>query len=1064
MKRFSLLPTAACALALLLVSAQARANPHDPQVMHGRASFSHPDARTLQITNDPDTIIEWQGFSIQRDEITRFVQPSSQSAVLNRVVGGDLSEILGQLSSNGRVFLINPHGIVFGPDAVVDTAGFTASTLNMTDEDFLRGNLHFEGGPESGAIHNQGLITASAGGDVHLIAPEIENSGVVRTDGGDLVLAAGRSVTIAGAGRDQVLFEVQAPEDRVLNLGKLLADGGAVGAFAGTLTHAGEIRADAVNRDETGAVVLTASRDLTVEAGSLVRADGPRGGSVHIESDSGDAVVQGRVSATGGSGPGGTIHVLGERVALWGGAGLDASGGTGGGEVLVGGDFQGQGDLHRSRQTVMGPDATIQANARTSGDGGKVVVWSDGATRAHGAIEARGGSQSGDGGLVEASGKENLAFDARVDTRAPAGKAGTVLLDPATLTIVSATSASHDGQLPEIFYDDDISTDYVVSDQALEDLPSGDVYIEADGLVTINDLGDPLDMSNVTDGYRFTISSRSSGGIQFVDSNDTIETGGGEIWLTAYGAGDLTNIGNLTVQGPTSEGTQNVYLFSEGGSIDLVGSIDVGGPGTPYPGVTLEADSIAVDPASQISSETLFFYPSTFGLTIDVGGPDGPGVLGIENHELNGHDVWVIEIGRGVIDVTSPINFATFPNKWFVLRSTGMLRTLPGASITTSDTIGLQGSEIDLLSGAGTLNANIFRIEAQNGQPLSIGNLTTPMLDIDSTDLAALNGNTLSISTWWNNGQPLEVAAPTTIPAGFTNVVLRQNGGSSDIAINASLSASAPITLDSNASIHINTPVTAPQITLRPHAAGEAVLATDLTGNVTLEQGTLRGTGTVSGDLTLNANTTLAPGASPGTLNVNGNLFFNPTSTLLAELGGTGQGSTYDWINVGGTTDLDGTLDVTLWGGFTPSGETFDIMSYGGLGPGIDFAAKNFPAGYGFAGTDNGLGTLYQLTTVTPPPASPSSEPAPDAPPSSPSGGSGVPDPDPSAPVDPLLTLTSGTPSGPGGAGAGGGGAGGPRGGSPPAGPGGDGLIPASIEGYSEPERDEKNKPCITCK
>ena len=94
--------------------AAAYANPTGPQVVNGTASFARPDARTLNVTNSPNAIINWQGFSIGAGEATKFIQQSTSSAVLNRVVGADISKIAGQLSSNGRVFLINPAGIVIG--------------------------------------------------------------------------------------------------------------------------------------------------------------------------------------------------------------------------------------------------------------------------------------------------------------------------------------------------------------------------------------------------------------------------------------------------------------------------------------------------------------------------------------------------------------------------------------------------------------------------------------------------------------------------------------------------------------------------------------------------------------------------------------------------------------------------------------------------------------------------------------------------------------------------------------------------------------------------------------
>ena len=111
----------------LLSGGAAQANPTGAAVVHGQASFAHPAAGMLNIANSPGAIINWQGFSIDRGELTRFVQQSNTSAVLNRVTGGDPSAILGQLVSNGKVFLINPNGIAFGANARVDTAGLVAS-------------------------------------------------------------------------------------------------------------------------------------------------------------------------------------------------------------------------------------------------------------------------------------------------------------------------------------------------------------------------------------------------------------------------------------------------------------------------------------------------------------------------------------------------------------------------------------------------------------------------------------------------------------------------------------------------------------------------------------------------------------------------------------------------------------------------------------------------------------------------------------------------------------------------------------------------------------------------
>ena len=167
----------------------AYAAPTNPTVISGSAVFSQA-GNALNITNTPGTIINWQGFSIGSAEITRFIQQNNLSSVLNRVTGNEASAILGQLLSNGRVFLINPNGIFVGGGAVIDTAGFAMSSLKLDNADFLAGRFKFEDVPGAGKVINQVTIKAGDGGFVYLVAPQVENHGVITSPSGEIVLAA----------------------------------------------------------------------------------------------------------------------------------------------------------------------------------------------------------------------------------------------------------------------------------------------------------------------------------------------------------------------------------------------------------------------------------------------------------------------------------------------------------------------------------------------------------------------------------------------------------------------------------------------------------------------------------------------------------------------------------------------------------------------------------------------------------------------------------------------------------------------------------------------------------
>ncbi|HWH47403.1 MAG TPA: filamentous hemagglutinin N-terminal domain-containing protein, partial [Burkholderiales bacterium] len=230
----------------------AYANPTGPQVANGQASFATM-GNTLSVTNSPNAIINWQSFSIGASETTRFLQQSASSAVLNRVTGIDPSIILGALQSNGKVFLINPSGVLFGKGSRIDVAGLVASTLDMSNQDFLAGRLNFATGSISaGAVTNRGTITTPSGGSVILVAPQVENSGIINAPNGDVILAAGSSVRLGDTGAPNVLVEIQAPDNQVVNVGEIVVGGGSASIYAGLISQQGVVRADSVSINTAG--------------------------------------------------------------------------------------------------------------------------------------------------------------------------------------------------------------------------------------------------------------------------------------------------------------------------------------------------------------------------------------------------------------------------------------------------------------------------------------------------------------------------------------------------------------------------------------------------------------------------------------------------------------------------------------------------------------------------------------------------------------------------------------------------------------------------------------------
>lgn len=298
-----------------LYTARVAALPEGPDVRFGNARFDLQASGVLDITNSTKAIIDWQAFSTRRGDVVRFIQPGSSSSVLNRVTGQDPSSLLGQITSNGRVYLINPNGIVFGEGSVVDTRGFLASTLAISPRDFMRNDFLFVQQGQ-GQIKNQGLIQARADGNVILLAPQIENQGQILTESGRILLATGEKLTLSSLDDPEIRFEIQAASHQVINLGELRT-GGAVEVFTGSLINRGSMEAQGVSRDQQGRIVLSAQHDLTLSADSRLTVTSPGGGPLRLESLDGTIRVGGSITVGDGkAGDNGSVKVTGHAIGL----------------------------------------------------------------------------------------------------------------------------------------------------------------------------------------------------------------------------------------------------------------------------------------------------------------------------------------------------------------------------------------------------------------------------------------------------------------------------------------------------------------------------------------------------------------------------------------------------------------------------------------------------------------------------------------------------------------------------------------------------------------------------
>ncbi|MBU4508240.1 MAG: filamentous hemagglutinin N-terminal domain-containing protein [Gammaproteobacteria bacterium] len=274
-------------LVMLACGSVAMAQPTGGVVTSGNATIAGPSNQLTITQTTPNAAINWQGVGIAAGESVRFVQPDSRSIALNRVVGNDPSAIHGNLSANGTVFLINPHGILFGRGSNVNVGGLVASTLNLSDDDFRAGRYHFSGGG-NGTVINQGVIRAADGGYVALLGAGVTNQGEVVAQKGTVALAAGRSLTLDMAG--DRLLSVSVDEGTVNALvengGLLQADGGRVimttqaasSLMSNAVNNTGVIQARTLENRNGTILLLGGMQNGTMQVGGTLDASAPNGG------------------------------------------------------------------------------------------------------------------------------------------------------------------------------------------------------------------------------------------------------------------------------------------------------------------------------------------------------------------------------------------------------------------------------------------------------------------------------------------------------------------------------------------------------------------------------------------------------------------------------------------------------------------------------------------------------------------------------------------------------------------------------------------------------------------
>jgi filamentous hemagglutinin family protein len=520
---------------------------------------------TLNVTTTANrSIARYQSFNIGRDETVNFQLPQSYSAILNRVVGGDPSQILGTIRSNGQVFLVNPSGILFGSTAQVMVGSLFASTLSISDQDFLDDRLVFKrpAGSSPGLIRNEGSIAVSPGGFVVLSAGAIENTGSISAPQGQLHLAVGDRLTVQMD--DSVFSEVVIDETLKQKVDDLQS----------AITNTGTLQAD------DGKILLQTMLEKSVYEKSmnnegLISAQGleTHGGEVALVANAGsDALVQntGTINVSGGSDApqGGKVSISGDWIDQKGSILAEGAEGGDGGRI----------ELNSGKATLLATGSLLSVKeSGEHGDAGSVWIWSDGNTyfAPNAVIDARGGQVSGDGGFVEVSGKEAVYFQGTAYGGANQGKGGTIFIDPRDIIIANGggdTPTTSSALAPQEDFTDDAGLDVTYDPSAGSTTFDGftNIWLRATRDIYINST---FDTSIATTGATLTPVDLILEADNDINVNAAIIGWGGFIDLTADADMDLSGnvtialAGSITNPGPVTIG---------GSAITVNGAIDAG--------------------------------------------------------------------------------------------------------------------------------------------------------------------------------------------------------------------------------------------------------------------------------------------------------------------------------------------------------------------------------------------------------------------------------------------------------------------------------------------------------
>jgi len=843
-------------------------------------------------------IIEWGTFSIGSAASVHFQHAfDRQGLTLNRVITPNSpSEIFGRLTSNGQLFLVNNAGVLFAPTASVSAGALVASTLNITDQNFLNGIYVFEKSGNAGSVVNQGSIVTERGYTA-LIGPLVRNDGVIIANAGKVALGAGDRVTldIVGDGLISISVDQAAFNASVINTGTIQADGGTV-----------LLKASSAN----------ALLDTVINTSGVIRANSLVERNGEIVLDGGNAGV---VAASGTlQAAGGTISVRGDKVAILDGARIDVSGDAGGGTVLT-----------NASALYVGANASVSADTLQSGDGGRVILWSNDSTQIHGTVSARGAGD-GAGGFVETSGGY-LEI-----TRAPdVGAGGTWLIDPYNIFVVAAAALVNNTGAPSFTPNGNDS-------QIGADLISGRLNVGANVILDTGGPGSPgTQAGDITINAAINKTVVNPSFLTLNAANDVtvnaeISTNGGGFNVNARG---LTNSGTISNGGGTAPGANMIFNADAfnlaGGTIDAGNAAVILRPRTGTNSFGIESagqTTLTNADIAKINTNNFIVFGSGTGTTFT-----GNMTIG-QNAQVQGD-------GK---------HLAFF-------RGTAPGTTMIGAQgvATTGDVIVSAGGGAIVSNGGGTVRGDEVQLRASQGIGTSVARVNT------AANVLAIN-NSGPGGSFVSEVDNVTLRTFTLNVGGNLNTFGTATGGALDLQVGGALNVSAGAGVDAIVSSGGGQTITAQSVNLTAQDGRRATIENQISGHqsITATAGNMilqvpggSGVAQIVNNAT-SAPSPLGPVAANQTISVSGQ---------LNVLGGSAAPSTNSGIFKNGAGGLQtvNASGITLQGASSGTNAGALIVSRGNQL--VDVTGGNINLIGGDGGTTNNASiSMLQLTPTSP--------------------------------------------------------------------------------------------------